>query len=90
MFSKLYKFSKFVMYLNSCSMDLGRDRSSFESPFSIIIIEREREINWHILGVFNEDVKCSNPDFLIVTLELSRERERNNWYKGKQNSNTIP
>ena len=25
MFSKLYKFSKFVMYLNSCSMDLGRD-----------------------------------------------------------------
>ena len=24
-FSKLYKFSKFVMYLNSCSMDLGRD-----------------------------------------------------------------
>ena len=27
MFSKLYKFSKFVMYLNSCSMDLGRDIS---------------------------------------------------------------
>ena len=26
MFSKLYKFSKFVMYLNSCSMDLGRDK----------------------------------------------------------------
>ena len=25
MFSKLYKFSKLVMYLNSCSMDLGRD-----------------------------------------------------------------
>ena len=25
MFSKLYKFSKFVMYLNSCSMDLGCD-----------------------------------------------------------------
>ena len=24
-FSKLYKFSKFVMYLNSRSMDLGRD-----------------------------------------------------------------
>ena len=28
MFSKLYKFSKFVMYLNSCSMDLGCDISS--------------------------------------------------------------
>ena len=28
MFSKLYKFSKFVMYLNSCSMDLGRDIKS--------------------------------------------------------------
>ena len=27
MFSKLYKFSKFVMYLNSCSMDLGRDNN---------------------------------------------------------------
>ena len=26
MFTKLYKFSKFVMYLNSCSMDLGRDK----------------------------------------------------------------
>ena len=25
MFSKLYKFSKFVMNLNSCSMDFGRD-----------------------------------------------------------------
>ena len=25
MFSKLYKFNKFVMYLNSCSVDLGRD-----------------------------------------------------------------
>ena len=25
MFTKLYKFSKLVMYLNSCSMDLGRD-----------------------------------------------------------------
>ena len=25
MFSKLYKFSKFVVYLNSCSMDLGHD-----------------------------------------------------------------
>ena len=25
MFSKCYKFSKLVMYLNSCSMDLGRD-----------------------------------------------------------------
>ena len=25
MFSKLYKFSKLVMYLNSCSMDLGCD-----------------------------------------------------------------
>ena len=24
MFSKLYKFNKLVMYLNSCSMDLGR------------------------------------------------------------------
>ena len=33
MFSKLYKFSKFVMYLNSCSMDLGRERER----------ERERE-----------------------------------------------
>ena len=26
MLSKLYKFSKLVVYLNSCSMDLGRDR----------------------------------------------------------------
>ena len=25
MFSKLYKFSKLVMYLNSCQMDLGLD-----------------------------------------------------------------
>ena len=25
MFIELYKFSKLVMYLNSCSMDLGRD-----------------------------------------------------------------
>ena len=31
MFSKLYKFSKFVMYLNSCSMDLGRDRDGSKS-----------------------------------------------------------
>ena len=28
MFSKLYKFSKFVMYLNSCSMDLGHDSAA--------------------------------------------------------------
>ena len=26
MFSKLYKFNKLVMYLNSCFMDLGRDK----------------------------------------------------------------
>ena len=26
MFSKLCKFSKLVMYLNSCSMDLGHNR----------------------------------------------------------------
>ena len=25
MFSKLYKFNKLVTYLNSCSMNLGRD-----------------------------------------------------------------
>ena len=25
MFIELYKFSKLVMHLNSCSMDLGRD-----------------------------------------------------------------
>jgi len=40
--------------------------------------EREREINWHILDVFNEDIKCSNLNSLVVILELSRERERNN------------
>ena len=28
MFSELYQFSKLVMYLNSCSMDLGRDTLS--------------------------------------------------------------
>ena len=26
MFMELYKFSRLVMHLNSCSMDLGRDR----------------------------------------------------------------
>ena len=30
MFSKLYKFSKLVMYLNSCSMDLGHDNMQVE------------------------------------------------------------
>ena len=30
MFSKLCKFNKLVMYLNSCSMDLGRDRELLE------------------------------------------------------------
>ena len=28
MFIELYKFSRLVMHLNSCSMDLGRDKSS--------------------------------------------------------------
>ena len=31
MFMELYKFSKLVMHLNSCSMDLGRD-SVMERP----------------------------------------------------------
>ena len=28
MFIELYKFSKLVMHLNSCSMDLGHDKRS--------------------------------------------------------------
>ena len=39
MLSKLYKFSKLVVYLNSCSMDLGRDSvqgaSIVTSPFKV-------------------------------------------------------
>ena len=40
MFSKLYKFSKFVMYLNSCSMDLGRDTQipTFFRSMSLVLM----------------------------------------------------
>ena len=35
MLIELYKFSKLVMHLNSCSMDLGRDNN----PISLILVE---------------------------------------------------
>ena len=66
MFSKLYKFSKFVMYLNSCSMDLGRDRritgfyrnpETSKRPDSWILFKRLSTLNslpWVCLGDFNE------------------------------------
>ena len=38
MFSKLYKFSKFVMYLNSCSMDLGRDICGGTSSGRLVLV----------------------------------------------------
>ena len=40
MFSKLCKFSKIVMYLNSCSMDLGRDKycSNLDKYFIICFL----------------------------------------------------
>ena len=41
MFSKLYKFSKLVMYLNSCSIDLGRDIDSDPMSSNQYISNRE-------------------------------------------------
>ena len=33
MFIELYKFSRLVMHLNQCSMDLGRDKFTVKLPF---------------------------------------------------------
>ena len=32
MFMELYKFSRLVMHLNSCSLDLGRDKMGLMDP----------------------------------------------------------
>ena len=58
MFSKLYKFSKFVMYLNSCSMDLGRDSSYCGLCESLV--RSSRSFPSHKFRVFKEK-KFSTP-----------------------------
>ena len=35
MFMELYKFSKLVMHLNSCSMDLGHDSVGIRARFDL-------------------------------------------------------
>ena len=53
MFSKLYKFSKLVMYLNSCSMDLGCDNKSFDEFYA--------KINDIVNSTFNLRDPSNNP-----------------------------
>ena len=53
MFRKLYKFSRLVMYLNSCSMDLDRD--SVGTRVGLVILCGLRDTT-HKVGP-NEDVR---------------------------------
>ena len=43
MFMELYKFSKFVMHLNSCSMDLGHDKISVASSPNFVSFTRTKD-----------------------------------------------
>ena len=44
MFSKLYRFSKLVMYLNSCFMDLGCDIDAYSCPMHFGGIEHQFDL----------------------------------------------
>ena len=55
MFSKLYKFSKFVMYLNSCSMDLGRDSVSLMLEKGFIYVTTQGKSASHICAIPQKD-----------------------------------
>ena len=44
MFSKLYRFSKLVMYLNSCFIDLGRDIDAYSCPMHFGGIEHQFDL----------------------------------------------
>ena len=55
MFSKLYKFNKFVMYLNSCSTNLGRD---------ILYISKKDKLKYNLLLIIFKFFKqCSCVDY---------------------------
>ena len=59
MFMELYKFSKLVMHLNSCSMDLGRDRSVSNSlPTKSNLVNRKilQNLVCHLCSSAPEDV----------------------------------
>ena len=48
MFMELYKFSKLVMYLNSCSMDLGRDTQPSNSFLVKKILYQHSQLSKHL------------------------------------------
>ena len=65
MFSKLCQFNKLVMYLNSCSMDLGRDRELLER---ILREKPQRKTRLtHPQSLHSDSSNSSTLTFSIVT-----------------------